>query len=221
LQSIVKYTDEKDYELIWIDTIPEGAEKLWWRGHYNDTAFMFDKRPDRVRLATSTTFKGDPGQYACYNVGAAFAKGDYLCFFQNDVFVGEGWLDGMKWYLDNKIADVVFPDQGARTRKFVKDSYKYKFDSTDALQARRDAGMLMMTRDAFDAVGGWDDRYKVHNGEGDMYLRIDQAGLKTVVTNKSMILHLEHAAGWERSVNDKDRYDQDAKVSSLLAQGKL
>lgn len=215
LESIMKYTDEEDYELIFIDTIPESGVNLRW---FIGDAYGLGQREDRQWIKRYVSEVGDPGQYACYNIGAKLAKGDYLCFYQNDVFVNEGWLTGLKYYLETKRADWIIPDQWARDRAFMKESYGLTFDHPEALHGNRDAGMIMMTREAFDKVGGWEESIKTHYGEKVMYHRLTNAGFHGEVTRKVSMLHLQHAAGWERTILEKQAYEDDQTVSSLEGQ---
>jgi hypothetical protein len=210
LESICKYTDDEDYELIWVDTVPQGAEGLWFNKAYLDNVFKFGEREDRILIRQYLSEMKDPGQYACYNIGAKKAKGDYFCFFQNDVFVGEDWLTHLKYHLDKKLADAIVPDQSPRDRAFVKESYATKYGEDN--QGNRDAGLLLMTREIYDKVGGWDEAMRIHYGEKIMYFKLGSAGT-FILTRKTMILHLEHAGGWEKHSLDKAKYDQDCEVS--------
>lgn len=219
LQNIIKYTDEEDYELIFMDTIPANAPKgIYLNKHYTDKIYRLGLRADRRWIKRDAKTEGDPGQYAIYNIGAKLAKGDYLCFFQNDVFVGEGWLDNLKYYLDNELADVVYPDQQAKTRDFVKASYQFELDSKGARQGARDAGLILITKKAFEGLGGWDEKIRIHYGEKDLFLRIAEKRFKEIITCKTMITHLEHAAGWTRVDVEKDNYDQDYTASAKVIQ---
>jgi len=95
----------------------------------------------------------------------------------------------MRYYLDNNIADVVFPDQFPQTRDYIKKSYEMSFEEAQNFGGR-DAGCLMITREAFDKAGGWDDRLFNEYGEAAFYKRIDKAGLRWVTTCKSLVTHL-------------------------------
>src|SRR3990167_1018491 len=134
LSSIVKYTDEQDYELIWLDVIEKGYGNLGLNGYYIDEVFEINKRDDRKRIVHLIENNPDPGQYACWNKLADMATGEYLCFYQNDVFVQEGWLRKLRYYLDRDMCDAIFPDQQPKKREYIKNSYTYNPDSTEALQ---------------------------------------------------------------------------------------
>jgi len=205
IESMVKYTDEEDYEFILIDVIPPGSESLRWWG--NDE-LQLGEREDRQWIKIYEKDEKDPGQYACYNKGAKMARGDYICFFQNDIFVHEGWLDNLKYYLDNKLADVVFPDQQPKTREFVKESYQGTY--ADATKGGcREAGMLLITKEGFERTGGWNEKMKMHYGEKIFYYALSGVGLKWVVTCKTMILHLKHGSGWDKNTMNYEKYKQD------------
>src|SRR3990167_3868636 len=80
LSSIIKYTDEEDYELIWLDVIEKGYGHLGLNMYYIDKIFEINKREDRVRVVDVLSDQNpDPGQYACWNKLAYMAKGEYLC----------------------------------------------------------------------------------------------------------------------------------------------
>lgn len=210
LESIFKYTDDEDYEIIWIDTIPKNASpKLYLNPAYMEV-FGFDKNPNRKRIIQTE----DPGQYATYNIGAKEAKGEYLCFYQNDVFVPEGWLKDLEWYFENMPeVQAVFPDQWPENREFVKRSYELKHN--ESMMGSRDAGILFIRKSSFEEIGGWNDKVKVHFGEKDIYGKLSNF----VVTCKPMIVHLEHAAGWERSIHEWDKYSDDTTISAMITQG--
>lgn len=215
LQNIIKYTDEEDYELIFIDTIPENApHNLYLNPHYVDEFFKLNKRVDRVWIKRVVAEIGDPGQYATYNIGAKLAKGDYICFFQNDVFVNEGWLKNLRYYLDNDLADIVYPDQQAKPRDYVKKSYRARFNSRGGIGGARDAGLILMTKKAFNKLGGWNETIRIHYGEKDLFTRASQLQLREIITRKCLITHLEHAAGWTKLDLEKDKYDKDSTISA-------
>jgi GT2 family glycosyltransferase len=212
LSSIVKYTDEEDYELIWYDVIEEGYGYLGLNKYYTDEIFEMNRRNDRTRIVDVLSKNNlDLGQYAYWNKLADLAKGEYLCFFQNDVFVTEGWLPKLRYYLDNNLCDAVFPDQQPKKRDYVKKSYTYNPNSKEAMDGGRDAGMLYIKRDVFYKIGKWNDKLKIHTGEKDIYQRIP----RQITTNQTMIMHIEHGSGYDKRDLLTDKYNYDSKVSSL------
>jgi len=213
IENIIKYTEEKDHEIVFVDTIPKGAEELrWWDGN---RILNMGERDDRRWYRLFERDHPDPGQYVAYNVGARRARGDYLCFYQNDVFVGEGWLEGMRYYLDKGLADVVMPDQYPKPREYIKESYRLDPDSDEAMYGgNRDAGMFLMTREAFDKIGGWNEHMRINVGEKDLYEAISKAGLTLAMTRKTPILHLKHSVGWIKGKDYQEVYSHDSDVSN-------
>ena len=179
LADIRRFTNDDEYELIIVDNEPKHRIRDDFKVlRLEDIKFIINEK--------------DIGYYKSLNQGAEIAKGEYLCFIQPDVFVNEGWLEGMRYYLDNGIADVVFPDQFPQTREYIKKSYEMSFEEGQNFGGR-DAGCLMITRKGFDKTGGWDDRLFNEFGEAAFYDRIDKAGLKWTATCKSLVTHLSAA----------------------------
>lgn len=219
VESIIKYTDEKNYELIFVDVIPKIVERdlNWWDG-YN--ILRMGERDDRRWYKIYEIDEGDPGQYACYNLGFKKAKGDYICIFQNDVFAHEGWLDSLKYYLDNDLLDVVMPDQYPKTRQEMLDAYSLKvdYDNVKASEGVRDAGLFLFTREAYKKIGGWNEEIRTNYGEKDMFQRFDGGKLRHMATKKCPILHLKHGTGWIKGKVMKDVYQEDNRISSTIIQ---
>jgi len=194
LANIRKYTNDEDYELIIVEnTAVINGEPVMHRIRDEYDVLKLDEAKHIVNEV-------DAGYYKSLNQGAKLATGKYLVFIQPDVFVHEGWLDGLCYYLDNDLYDVVWPDQFPRTRDFIKDSYNMSYEDATAYGGR-EAGCLIITREAFDKTGGWDDRLFNEYGEAAFYMRIGDAGLRWTGTSKSMITHI--TAGTRYSMWDE------------------
>lgn len=125
--------------------------------------------------------------YESYNMGAAAAKTDFFFFIQNDVYVHEKTLNRLMKYL--KKYDVVFPQQIPISREDVKQIYK-TLTGRDTHVGGRDAGLLGITRAAFEKSGGWDERFHNLLGEAAFYSRIDSAGLSWTDRTTAFITHI-------------------------------
>lgn len=125
--------------------------------------------------------------YESYNQGAELAKGEYLVFTQSDVFVNERTINKLVKYLEK--FDVAYPQQVELTRQNVKDIYNTP-DGEPTITGYRDAGMLAITREAFDKTGGWDGRFRNLLGEAAFYERIDDAGLTWTAQTNAIITHI-------------------------------
>ena len=192
IDCVGKYTNPDEYELIVVD--PEPSEAI--RDDYKVLPKFKHLKPSP-----------DPDYAACMNLGAKEAKGEYLVFLQNDVFVHEGWLPGLRQYLDSGKWRVVYPDQSPRNRQYVLDSYTRDPFHPESLTGSRDAGLMMITREAFDKVGGWDDDLSLL-AERDMYERLGKAGILWTDTNKVLITHIMGATNWVQHHNDPEGYDK-------------
>lgn len=169
----------------------------------NDQTHRF--RDDYGVLAPYTLIEQWPNQnvYASYNNGAAIATGDKLMFIQNDVFVHERCIDKLSIYLDEW--DVAFPQQIELSREQVKQIYDTK-DGQPVGFGWRDAGLLAITRKAFDKSGGWDERYHNMLGEKAFYHRIDEAGLTWTDQTNAIISHIKAGSNLSK---DSDLYNKE------------
>ncbi len=169
LAAIRKFTDPP-YEIIVVDNEPI----LPIRDEYNVL--------QPYKLITVT-----PKQtvYESYNLGAANATTDYLFFIQNDVFVHERTLNKLMVYL--KDWDMVFPQQIPISRQDVEAIYKLE-DGEMASIGQRDAGLLGITREAFESVGGWDGRFRNMLGEAAFYHKCSK--LRWIDRTNAFITHI-------------------------------
>lgn len=175
----------------------------------NDQTHRF--RDDYGVLAPYTLIE-QPNQnvYKSYNIGAEIAQGDKLMFIQNDVYVHERCIDQLAVYLDSW--DVAFPQQIELSREQVKYLYTLK-DGEMAKFGWRDAGLLAITRQAFDKVGGWDDRYHNMLGEAAFYQRMDAHHLSWTDRTNAIVSHVK--AGTNLSKDDETynkEMEHDARI---------
>jgi len=183
LADIRRYTDENDYELVIVENPAViNGEPMMHRIRDEYGVLRLDDEKRKVN-------KKDVGYYKSLNQGAKLAKGKYLVFIQPDVFVHEGWLDHLCYYLDNDMYDVVWPDQFPESREFIKKSYDMSYEEATNFGGR-EAGCLIITREGFDKTGGWDERLFNEYGEAAFYMIIENAGLRWTGTCKSRITHI-------------------------------
>lgn len=175
---LYKYTDS-EFELILVD---------------NEPKFDLYHEYDIYKLEY---IKVDPklNVYESYNLGAKRAKGDKLMFIQNDVFVHERTIDKLAKYLETY--DVAYPQQYPITREDVKKINKLN-DGELAEVGWRDAGLLAITKEAFDKTG-WDERYRNLLGEKAFYSRVDEAGLSWTDRTNAFITHIMAANNLSKS----------------------
>lgn len=171
LAAIRKFTTP-EYEIIVVDNTPE-----------------LQIRDDYGVLQPYTLIQNQTNKtvYESYNQGAVVAQSDKLFFIQSDVFVHEQTLNKLAIYLDKY--DVVFPQQVPISRE---DALLVAMtpDGQETHVGGRDAGLLGITKEAFDKVGGWDGRFKNLLGEKAFYLRMDKAGLTWTCQTNAFITHI-------------------------------
>lgn len=196
---IVRFTD-CDYEIIIIDNDQTHR--------FRDDYKVFE---GRYRLIEN---KENRNVYASYNQGAAEAKGDKLMFVQNDVYVHEHCIDKLAVYLDEW--DVVFPQQIELSRQQVEQIYATP-DGELAPFGWRDAGLLAITREAFDKSGGWDDRFSNLLGEAAYYAKLDLSGLRWTDRTNAIVTHIKAANNLSK---DTELYNQQMAHDAKLLQEK-
>lgn len=198
LANITRYTNTDEYELI----LMSDSEKRSVRDDYK--VLKIDKY-----------IKTEGKSYTqSMNLGAKEAKHDILVFIQNDVFVFEGWLPNLRWYLENAVTDCVIPDQCPRDRQFVLDSYN--MDHLEAMKyGSRDAGLLMITKEAFKKTGGWNEDLTLLC-DRDFYERMAKVGVSQIDTCKVMISHIMAATNLNRLHEKPEEYNTMMKKDADL-----
>lgn len=194
IAAIRKFTDPP-YELIVVDNTPE-----------------LQIRDDYGVLQPYTLIQNTENKtvYESYNQGAAAATTDKLFFIQSDVFVHEGTFDKLAVYLNEW--DVVFPQQVPISRE---DKLEVDRTPNGVLThiGGRDAGLLGITREAFDKAGGWDYRFKNLLGEKAFYIRIDNAGLTWTDRTNAFITHIMAGSNLAKEPGHyNEEMDYDAKL---------
>lgn len=174
---ITRYTDPSSYELIIVDTEP---------------IYPFRDDYHVLKIDRKIEVPKNLGYYESMNIGAKEAKGKYLCFIENDVFVRENWLKNLSWYLKNDYCDAIMPDQIPTTWEGIR---KYKALSFEEAfgKGATEAGLILMTKDAYETIGAWDKTWtgqSPHFGWKRIYQQIGEAGLRMGQTAKVTISHV-------------------------------
>lgn len=190
IANVTKFTDVEDYELIVVDESP----KFPIRDDYKVLKI------DKHIITTGKSYT------QAMNHGVEWANGEILVFLQNDVFVHESWLPKMRQYIENHGYEAVFPDQVPRSREYVKQTYTRPVLDPESLKGSRDAGCLMITKEAFHRTGGWNES-KTLLAEKDFYERMGRANVRWTDTNKTIITHICAATNLDRLDNKPEEYD--------------
>jgi GT2 family glycosyltransferase len=144
------------------------------------------------------------------NMAAKKAEGEFLCFIQNDVFVWEGWLKGLRYYLENGMGEAIIPAQFPCTRQQILDSYAMSYEE-GLNQGARDACMIMITREAFDRTGGFNDDLQAFV-EADYYERMSNARVNQITTNKVQITHMTLGTHYQDMEAFEKKVDHDSRI---------
>ncbi|UOF88811.1 bifunctional glycosyltransferase family 2 protein/class I SAM-dependent methyltransferase [Fodinisporobacter ferrooxydans] len=189
LESIRQFTDAP-YELIVVDN---GSQ---------DVTVQELRRMEDVFLIENNANLGFPR--AC-NQGMAQAKGDQLLILNNDIVVSRQWLSNMLHCLNGDprngaVGPVTNYISGVQARpvgysslaeyfEFVKD-YNHSDPAKWFCTLRLVGFCLLIRRDVYEKVGGFDERFGKGNFEDDDYcMRMRRAGYRLVVAADTYIHH--------------------------------
>ena len=188
LENITRYTNPRDYELI----VMSDSEKFPIRDGYKVLKIDRYERTEGLSYAQSM------------NRGAKLAKGEYLCFFQNDVFVWYYWLEDLKEYVLRGLADCVMPDQIPRSFENVE---KIKIlDFEEAMFGLGDDGLLFITKEAFKRTGGFNESLSILQMR-DFNERMDNNGVRQINTCKVLVSHIGNTTNLNRMYKQPEQYD--------------
>ncbi len=196
LAALARHTSGASFEVIVVDN-----------GSTDGTPEWLGTLRGNVRVIRNETNLGFAK--AC-NQGARAARGRYVLFLNNDTVPLEGWLVPLVEELEYKphvtvvgskllYADGTIQHAGVVFSKvFLTPYHLYQHSRGDlpAANRRREfqaltAACLMVRREAFEAVGGFDEGYLNGFEDVDLCLKIRERGGQVVYLPKSVLYHLE------------------------------
>ena len=146
---------------------------------------------------------------AC-NQGAKAARGEYLLFLNNDTIPTEGWLNALVDEVERHpdvavVGSKLLYEDGtiqhagvAFSRIWFSPYHIYRGFPADApvVNRRREfqcvtAACMLVRREVFESVGGFDDGYRNGFEDVDLCLKIGERGWKIVYQPNSVVYHLE------------------------------
>jgi GT2 family glycosyltransferase len=175
-------------------------------GSTDDTFRVLAERGDAVRVVDNPENAGFA--VAC-NAGAAASEAGWLVFLNNDTRPHPGWLDALTSYAATHPeaaalgAKLLYPDGAVQHAGvvFCQDGYPrhlyagFPSDHPAVNRARRlqavTAACILVRRDAFDRVGGFDEGYRNGFEDVDLCLRLGEAGSEIHYCPECVVEHLE------------------------------
>ena len=156
------------------------------------------------------------------NYAAREAKGEFICFLNNDVFVQGNWLlpmievfqtkkmvgmVGNVQRLANSIKydhmGVVFAPQ-ANPRHYGQGFLYRPFKGKVKKWSAVTAACCVITLELFEAVGGFDEDYLNGCEDVDLCLKISERGKVNYVVHDSVVFHVKGASDGRKNFNDRN-----------------
>jgi len=210
IHSIETRTDYPNYEILIVDNGSSKPETLKFFSTLRHRVLRLDEPFNYSRLN---------------NFGVQHASGDFLLLLNNDTEVispewmramlelchvpGVGIAGAKLYYPDGRIqhAGVVLGIQGVagHSHKYFPRHSRGYFDSLVCIRnySAVTAACLMVRRDAFEAVGGFDEELKVAFNDVDFCLRVRDKGYRIAWTPHAELYHHESATrGFDLDVRE-------------------
>lgn len=219
LLSIFKYTDGINFEVIVVDN--------------NSSEQGINKIQDDFKKIKLITRKINDGFAVANNFGAKYACGDYLLFLNPDTLIIDNSIeamlncirniskcgilsplllnpDGTLQYCHNKFHNLSFFFKEAfhlhykNINKVIKSDYSRinvkLFEIDWALGAA-----LMIKRDLFFKLGGFDERYFMYYEDGDFALKVKHNGYRNYCLPAAKVVHLGgQSLNSTKNIEDKE-----------------
>lgn len=213
LKCIREHTPPELYELIIVDNKVRGMKDADPRlQQIKSTVRNLDYTGSEalgINDKECTIIDNDPdiGYYASMNQAAKVAKGQYLLFTQNDIMVLPNWLEDLCYYLDHNLTDAIFPDMMAHGRAFRLEHDAMTHEQ-NLVPGCIESGMVLVKREAFDAIGGWYDELWQEIGWKVFIYSLSEKGYRYHSTHKVPIIHINQASRDGLELEDMDKYQE-------------
>lgn len=201
ISSLRATTQYRNFEIVVIENIPaDDQETRNWLGQNADIVISL------------------PGPFnwsRANNAGAQRANGSFLLFLNDDIEISDpDWLEALLEHAQRPEIGVVgarllYPDGTVQhAGMFLGDRggrHGFRFHGRSApgpfglsLMQREviavTGACLMVRRDIFTMLGGFDERHDLINNDLDFCLRVHRAGLRTIYTPYACLVHHEKAS---------------------------
>lgn len=204
VESIYAYAGDAEFEILILENNSEEAE-----------TFSYYKELERSGKARIVSWKGGFDYAAINNYGAEAAKGDYLLFLNNDTEFKSadvlvhlmaaaeredvGAVGAKLFYPDGTLqhAGVILGYGGIAGHVFegMTESELQEIPWSRAVRqySAVTAACMLVKKEVFAAVGGFDEAFRVAYNDIDLCLRIRAAGKKVLYTPFAQLIHYESA----------------------------
>ncbi len=157
-------------------------------GSTDDTRAVVEELGRRLGYEFGYVYEAEPGLCGARNRGRASARGEILAYLDDDVLLGEGWVERVREHFlagrSDCLGGKVTAELEAELPFAMDDSMRWFFQATNlGEKARRlefpehPIGCNMAFRAVvFDAVGGFDVNLKLYGDETDFFRRASEAG---------------------------------------------
>ena len=216
LDSVFKKSTYTNYEIIIIEN-----------NSVEDETFAYYKELEKKSNVKIVTWKGQFNYSAINNFGEKEAKGDYLLFLNNDVeVINPHWMEEMLGNCQRKEVGIVgaklyYPDDtiqhagtiigigGIAGHAFLnmprsRTGYLHKASIQMDLSAVT-AACMMMKKEVFDTLGGFEEKLTVAFNDVDLCLRTVQAGYLVVYNPRVELYHYESKSRGSEDSEEKVR----------------
>ncbi|AEE14040.1 glycosyl transferase family 2 [Thermodesulfobium narugense DSM 14796] len=225
ISSIFSKSTYKNYEIIIVENHSKEKEIFeyyeYLRDNYNNVVLL--------------EYKDEFNYSAVNNFAVKYTRGDILLFLNNDTeIINENWLEEMLQYAQRKDVGAVgaklyYPDNtiqhggvivgvggiaGHAHRFFPKDSPGY-FGRLSIVQnfSAVTGACLMMRKDVFVEVGGFDDEYPLAVSDVDICLKVRKKGYLVVWTPYAELYHYESKTrGYEDTPEKQERFKREINL---------
>lgn len=231
LDSIREKTNYRNFEFIVLDNIrpTDDPEKNWWKQWIRDNADVAIEIREKFNWSRFN------------NRGARRARGEFLLFLNDDIEVlegGGGWLDALLEHAQRREVGVVgpqllYPDGKVQhAGMFLAEHvarHAFRFSPRDepgtfglALTQRNVISLtgacMLVRREVYDELGGFDEAHSVTNNDLDFCLRARRAGYNIVYTPYASMVHHEMVSRAKiHDIYNSARFD--AEWKDLFLQG--
>lgn len=224
VRSIVDKTEYGNYEIVIVEN----------NSHERKTFSMYEKLSKNYPQVRVLTWKDEFNYAAINNFAVRETDGEYLLFLNNDTeVISRGWMEEMLGICQQPQVGIVgaklyFPDHtiqhagviiglsGIAGHLFLGEAgddngYMARAGITQNLSAVT-AACMMTGREAFEAVGGFDEKLKVALNDVDYCLKVVKSGRMVVYTPHAELYHYESKSrGVEDTPQKKARYEAEVQ----------